>query len=70
MGLQGAGSVCMEAAYLELTPVGRGIRGMGVVPVYACKDPSALQTQQMAEIQTTHLLGAVPYSKNCFNQHI
>lgn len=50
----------MEVAHLELTPVGCGISGMGVVPRM---DPSALQTQQMAETKITHLLGPVPYSK-------
>lgn len=55
--------MCTIVTNLELTSVGGGIRGMGVVPVYACMNPSALQTQQMAEIQTTHLLGAVPYSQ-------
>lgn len=53
----------MEVAHLELTPVGGGIRGMRVVPVSACMDPSVLQTQQMAGTQITHLLGPVPYSK-------
>lgn len=42
---------------------GGGVSGMGVVPVYARTDPSALQTQQMAKTQITHLLGPVPYSK-------
>lgn len=60
----------MEVAHLELTPVGCGLGGMEVVPGYACMEPSALQTQQMAETQITHLLGPVPYSKICFNQHI